>query len=70
MQEFENNKKNETNKFPKFVCPECGYEDQLDFFPIDDPKRFLIRKCVECGYQGVTNLNDHDNNPKFKEAPK
>ncbi len=66
MQELKEN----TDTFPRFVCPECKYMIQLDFFPMDDPKRFMMSKCVECGYQNVTNLNDFRNNPKFKEAPK
>lgn len=65
MQEHNEN----TNTFPQFVCPECKYRVQLDFFPMDDPKRFMLYRCEECGYQSVTNLNDPDNNPKFKEAP-
>lgn len=40
-----------TAEFPKYVCPECRASCQLDFFPIQDMRRWMEFQCPGCEKQ-------------------
>lgn len=51
------NVRNNETDFPLYICqnPQCGYGIKLNFFPIDDPKRFMNLKCEKCDKTNVEN---------------
>jgi|ERR1035437_262143 hypothetical protein len=36
------------DSFPKYVCPTCKHESQLDFFPTRDSSKWVLFMCPGC----------------------
>lgn len=42
------------DKYPAFICPNCGTIKKLDFHPKSSFEKWKNFKCGVCGYQPYT----------------
>jgi len=51
-------RKSKDNKYPSFVCPDCGEYTQIDFHPKQSIEKWASFKCPFCGYEPPLNIEN------------